>query len=116
MQRQVDELTIKSPVDGVVGTVNVDPKDVVAANQSLLTVIDLSAYEIQISIPESYGDEIAVGIEAEITYENQQYAGMVAAVAPEVNNSLVTGSVVFTGNLPQGLKQNAGQHPDYPLF
>jgi len=93
-------------VDGVIGTVNVDPRDQVSTNQALLTVIDLSAFEIKIDIPETYADEIGPGIATEITYENKAYEGMVTAVAPEVNNSLVTGTVVFTAELPHGLRQN----------
>ncbi len=106
VERRVAELVLRSPVNGVIGTVNVDPKDFVSINQALLTVIDLSAFEIQVSIPEAYADEIQPGIPAEITYESQVFSGMVASVAPEVNNSLVTGSVVFTGDLPEGLRQN----------
>lgn len=106
VERRVAELTLRSPVNGVIGTVNVDPRDYVSTNQALLTVIDLSAFEIQVSIPEAYADEIQPGIPAEITYESRVFPGMVASVAPEVNDSLVTGSVVFTGALPEGLRQN----------
>jgi len=105
-KRRLDELDILSPVAGVIGTVSVDPRDIVIPNQELLTVIDLSAFEIEISIPETFADDVSPGIEAEITHEGRQYVGMISSVAPEVNNSLVEGRVVFRGEQPTTLRQN----------
>ena len=36
-------------------------------------VIDLSAFEIEISIPETFADDVSPGISAEITHEGRQY-------------------------------------------
>jgi HlyD family secretion protein len=71
-----------------------------------MTVIDLSAFEIEIDIPENYADNISIGAETEITYEGRIYGGQVSSVSPEVTGSLVAGRVVFGDELPQGLKQN----------
>jgi HlyD family secretion protein len=73
---------------------------------ALMTVIDLSAFEIEIDIPENYADDISIGAEAEITYEGLVYGGVVSSVSPEVSGSLVEGRVMFGDELPQGLKQN----------
>ena len=105
-RRRVTELEILSPVDGVVGSIAVNPSDNVTANQQLMTVIDLSAFEIEINIPENYADDIDVGANAEITYEGRIYSGQVSSVSPEVSGSLVEGRVIFGDELPQGLKQN----------
>jgi HlyD family secretion protein len=105
-QRRVAELTITSPVAGVIGTLAVDPSDIVIANQELMTVIDLSAFEIAIQVPEAFADEIELGVAAEITHEGRTWTGMVSSIAPEVANSLVEGRVVFRGEQPDTLKQN----------
>lgn len=105
-RRRVRELEIRSPVDGVVGSLSVNPEDTVVPNQELLTVIDLSAFEIEIRIPENYADEIKIGNTAEITYEGRKHRGSVSSVSPEVTGSLVEGRVVFGEDLPAGLKQN----------
>jgi HlyD family secretion protein len=105
-RRQVRELDVLSPVDGVVGSVSINPEDNVTPNQQLMTVIDLSAFEIEIDIPENYADDISIGAEAEIDYEGRIYGGVVSSVSPEVSGSLVEGRVVFGDELPQGLKQN----------
>lgn len=106
LQRKVEGLTIRSPVSGMIGTVSVNPNDLVNLNQKVMTVIDLSAFEIEISIPESYSDEINPGVSTEITYENNKYTGVVSAIAPEVTNSTVKGTVVFSGETPNGMRQN----------
>jgi HlyD family secretion protein len=105
-RRQVRELEVLSPVDGVVGSISINPEDNVTPNQQLMTVIDLSAFEIEIDIPENYADDISIGAEAEINYEGRVYSGRVSSVSPEVAGSLVEGRVVFGDDLPQGLKQN----------
>lgn len=105
-RRRVAQLVLVSPVDGVVGSVSVDPHDSVIRNQEILTVVDLSAFEIEINIPEAYADEILPGSATEINYEGKTYAGSVTSVSPEVTGALVSGRVAFIGDLPHGLKQN----------
>jgi HlyD family secretion protein len=105
-RRRVAELEITSPVPGVIGTLAVDPRDIVIANQELMTVIDLSAFEIAIQVPEAFADEIELGVAAEIIHEGRTWTGMVSSIAPEVANSLVEGRVVFQGEQPATLKQN----------
>ena len=105
-RRRVSELDVLSSVDGVVGSISVNPEDTVTPNQQLMTVIDLSAFEIEIDIPENYADDVSIGAEAEITYEGRIYRGQVSSVSPEVTGSLVEGRIVFGDDLPRGLKQN----------
>lgn len=106
LQRRVDELTVKSPVDGVVGTLVVTERTSVAQNAPLLTVVDLSAFEIEFTVPESYADDLGLGMEAEVTYGAKKYPAKVSAVSPEVRQGQVTGRLRFSGETPQGLRQN----------
>ena len=106
LQRQVDRLVIEAPFDGMVASVSVQDRDAVAANQPVLTVVNLSAYEIEITLPENYGSEVLPGTRAEILYEGREYPGKVTAISPEVRDSQVTGTVVFADAAPQGLKQS----------
>jgi HlyD family secretion protein len=106
LKRRVDDLTILSPVDGIVGNVVVDQKAVVAPNQPLITVVDLSAFEVEVRIPESYADDMGIGMAAEIQYNGQTYAGILASLSPEVVNSEVTGRIRFQGDMPASLRQN----------
>jgi HlyD family secretion protein len=106
LERRVGDLSMKSPVDGVVGTLVVAERTSIAQNAPLLTVVDLSAFEIEFVVPESYADDLGLGMDAEVTYAARKYAAKVSAVSPEVRQGQVTGRLRFSGEAPQGLRQN----------
>lgn len=106
LKRRVDELTIRSPVAGIVGNVLVDQKAVVNANQPLITVVDLGAFEVEVRIPEAYADDLGIGMGAEVQYNAVTYAGELTSLSPEVVNSEVVGRIRFVGTSPPGLRQN----------
>jgi HlyD family secretion protein len=106
LQRRVTDLDIKSPVDGVVGTLIVAERTTVAQNAALLSVVDLGAFEIEFQVPESYADDLGLGMDAEITYGAQKFAASVSAISPEVKQGQVSGRLRFAGAVPQGMRQN----------
>lgn len=106
LQRQVAGLEIRSPVTGMVGDLMVEQKAAVNRNQPLLTIVDLSAFEVEILVPESYGDDLDLGMPAEIGYAGRNFDGVVTAISPEVRNNQVTGRVRFAAEPPAGLRQN----------
>jgi HlyD family secretion protein len=106
LQRRVTDLDIKSPVDGVVGTLIVAERTTVAQNAALLSVVDLGAFEIEFQVPESYADDLGLGMDAEITYGAGKYSATVSAISPEVKEGQVTGRLRFAKSVPQGMRQN----------
>lgn len=106
LERRVAELSVRSPVDGMVGSVAVDQKAAVQQDAPLLTVVDLSAFEIEFRVAETYADSIGIGMPAEITYAGHTYPGEVAALSPEVTQNEVRGRVRFSKSVPEGLRQN----------
>ncbi len=106
LRRQVEALQIISPVDGVVGDIEVNERDLVTRNQPILSVIDLSAYEIEVLIPETYAESLEPGLAVEVTYRGRQYFGALRTVSPEVKDGSVAGRVEFKGDAPSGLRQN----------
>jgi HlyD family secretion protein len=106
LKRRVDQLTLRSPVDGMVGTLAVNQKGTVAENGALLAVVDLSAFEIEFQMPESYADDLGIGMDAEANYGGKIYAATVTSVSPEVRQNQVTGRLRFADVVPPGLRQN----------
>ena len=106
IQRLVSGLAVTAPFDGMVATVNVQDRDAVTQNQPLLTVVNLSQFEVEFDIPENYASDMAMGTRAEILYEGKTYPGKVTAVSPEIRDSQVRGTVVFDGEVPPGLRQS----------
>jgi len=106
LQRQVDDLTVRAPVSGLVSRLDVNDHDAVTPAQPLVTVVDLSAFEIEVMVPENYADEIGPGTPAQVRVDNEEYAGAVKSISPEVEGSQVRGIVAFSAGAPQGLRQN----------
>jgi len=104
--RQVDELIMRSPVNGIVGNLMVDQKAAVNRNQLVMAVVDLSAFEVEAQVPESYADDLGLGMSAEVLVGNQRYAASLVSVSPEVIQNQVTTRIRFDGGMPPGLRQN----------
>jgi HlyD family secretion protein len=106
LERQVNDLTLLSPVSGIVGNLAVEQKTNVAKNQAVLSVVDLSAFEVEVQVSESYADDLAIGMQAEIRAGTNLYAATLVAVSPEIINNQVTSRLRFNGSVPEGLRQN----------
>ncbi|GAB2623472.1 efflux RND transporter periplasmic adaptor subunit [Novilysobacter erysipheiresistens] len=106
LQRQVDALTLRAPFDGQVGQVLVDQRANVAANAPVLGVVDLTQFEVEIKVPESFARDLAIGMPAQLSGGRGEYPAEVSAVSPEVVDGEVTGRLRFTGEQPPGLRQN----------
>ena len=105
-QRRVDELTVRAPVDGFIGTLNVQNRMVVAANAPLLTLVDLSKLEVELEVPETYAADLGLGMNAEITLPSGRATGKLSALSPEVVKNQVLARVRFDGEQPKGLRQS----------
>jgi HlyD family secretion protein len=106
LQRQVDDLNVRSPVNGQVGQLFIAPSATVAKDAKLLSVVDLSALEVEVKVPESFARDLAIGMSAQITGNGSQWPGTVGAISPEVVNGEVAARVRFAGEEPAHLRQN----------
>jgi HlyD family secretion protein len=105
-QRRVDELTVRAPVDGFIGTLNVQNRMVVAANAPLMTLVDLSKLEVEVEVPETYVSDLGLGMNAEVTLPSGTATGKLSALSPEVVKNMVLARIRFDGEQPKGLRQS----------
>jgi len=105
-QRRVDELTVRAPVAGFIGTLSVQNRSVVAANTALMTLVDLSQLEVELEVPETYVADMGLGMTAEITLGGASATGKLSALSPEVVKNQVLARVRFDGAQPKGLRQS----------
>lgn len=106
LQRRVDDLSVRSPVNGIVGNVAVDQKALVNENAPLVTVVDLTAFEVEVRIPEAYADDLGIGLAGDVQYNGENFRGELASLSPEVVNNEVVGRIRFAGDSPPGMRQN----------
>lgn len=114
LERKVSELTLRSPVAGIVGNLTVNSREKVSQDQAILSVVDLTQYELEVQIPESYADDLAIGMYAEVKLDHINYSAQLVTISPEVLNNQVRGRVRFDSKdsagtplaAPKGLRQN----------
>ncbi|APG02752.1 efflux transporter periplasmic adaptor subunit [Luteibacter rhizovicinus DSM 16549] len=106
LERQVEELNVKSPVDGQVGQAFIAERATVAKDAQLLSVIDLSALQVEMKVPESFARDLAIGMPGEISGNGKVWNGKVSAISPEVVNGEVAARLRFDGATPSQLRQS----------
>ena len=110
LRRQVEALTLRAPFDGQVGQLMIAQRANVTANAAVLSLVDLSVFEVEIKVPESFARDLSIGIPAEITGNSgagsASFAAAISAVSPEVVNGEVAARLRFTDKQPAGLRQN----------
>ncbi len=106
LQRRVDSLSIHSPVTGLVGSLANSQKAAVDAHRALLTVVDLTSFEVEAQVPESYADDMGLAMPVNLRFGNQRVDGEITAISPEVIDQKVVARVSFTHTIPDNLRQN----------
>jgi HlyD family secretion protein len=106
LERKIAQLNIVASVNGVVGNLLVQPKALVAKNDALMTLVDLSAYEVELNVAESYANDIAIGMPVEIKVAGKTVMGTLSAISPEVENRQVKTRVRFDEESTDGIRQN----------
>jgi len=106
LRRQVALLEVASPVDGQVGQVQVADRASVAKDTPLLTVVDLSALEVEIKVPETFAHDLKPGMSGDISGDGDHWSASISGVSPEVVNGQVTARLRFGDAKPAGLRQS----------
>jgi HlyD family secretion protein len=106
VRRQLDELVVRALVAGQVARLDAEDRDAVTPGQPLVTVVDLSRFELEVSIPEAYAGEIGPGTPAVVQHGGREWAAEIESVSPEVEGSQVLAVVAFVERAPEGLRQN----------
>ncbi len=105
IKRKVDGMQLRAPVSGVIGSIAVTDRAVVPANAALMTVVDLSRLEVELQVPETFAEDIGIGMPVDIQENNTLLHGTISAVSPEVVDHQVQARVRFAGQ-PESVRQN----------
>jgi HlyD family secretion protein len=106
LQREVDELKIISPVTGIVGDLIVKQKSQVAANMPVVSVVDLTQFEVEADVPQNYANDMGIGMTAEVQSGSEVYPVTVVSISPEIVDDQVTTRLRFAADPPANLRQN----------
>ena len=103
-KKQVDQLTIRAGVNGVLQEVDVEVGQRVPAGTLLAKVADPRRLKAVLQIPETQMKDVRIGLEASIDTRNGIIPGRVIRIDPAAQNGTVGVDVALLGDLPQGAR------------
>ena len=106
LQRRHQALEIKAPVTGVVGNWLVAQKNSIVANTAIMTIVDLSQYEAELSVPEFYADDLGIGLSVAMQISGIDVSGDIIAISPEIKGNQVKVRAKLTTKNNLQLRQN----------
>ena len=83
IERQLEELVIKAPVDGTVEAIDLQPGDMIAANAPAISLMDSTRLWVRAYVPENrlsvkVGDAVQVSVDS---YPGETFAGRISFVS-----------------------------------
>ncbi len=103
-RKQVDQLTIRAGIDGVLQEVDVEVGQRVTAGAILAKVADPKKLKAVLQIAETQMKDVRVGLDATIDTRNGIIPGRVIRIDPAALNGTVGVDVALLGPLPQGAR------------
>ncbi len=103
-RKQVDQLTIRAGIDGVLQEVNVEVGQRVAAGTILAKVADPTKLKAVLQIPETQMKDVRIGMDATIDTRNGIIPGRVVRIDPAALNGTVGVDVALLGPKPPGAR------------
>lgn len=104
VRQQLDNLNVKAPVDGQLGSLDLELGQSVSKGQKIGQISDLTSYKITAQIDEHYIDRIRKGLAATFERQNDTFRLELAKVYPEVKSSQFKVDLRFTAGLPQNIR------------
>jgi len=104
VKQQQDYLSVKSPVDGQLGSLMVEIGQSIPRGFRIGQINILTSYKIEASVDEHYIDRIRTGLSAFIERPNDTIPLEIKKVYPEVRNGRFKIDLVFTGKLPENIR------------
>jgi HlyD family secretion protein len=105
-RRQVESLTVRAGIPGVLQELPVQVGQSVTPGTVLARVARPERLKAELHIPEGQAKDVAVGMTAQIDTRPAIVTGRVVRVAPSSQDGTVTVDVAFDGPLPKGARPN----------
>ena len=104
IRERIDNLRVKSPIDGEVGLLDVVLGQSVTSGQKIGQVNDLSDYKVEAQIDESYIDRVRAGLDATFERQDTAFTMRLRKVYPEVRNGQFRADFTFVGAHPRNIR------------
>ena len=104
IRKRKDNLTIKAPIDGELGLLDVTLGQSVAAGSKIGQINNLDSYKIEAQIDEHYIDRVTAGLDATFERQSERYQAQIRKVYPEVRDGKFKADFKFMGQQPENIR------------
>ena len=104
IRKRKDNLTIKSPIDGELGLLDVVLGQSIASGMKIGQINDLDSYKIEAQIDEHYIDRVSAGLEARFERQNETFEAVIRKVYPEVRDGKFKADFRFNDEQPANIR------------
>ena len=104
IRKRKDNLTIKSPIDGELGLLDVVLGQSIASGMKIGQINELDSYKIEAQIDEHYIDRVSAGLEARFERQNETFEAVIRKVYPEVREGKFKADFRFNGEQPANIR------------
>ena len=104
IRRRKDNLTIKAPIDGELGLLDVVLGQSIASGTKIGQINELESYKIEAQIDEHYIDRVSAGLSASFERQNETYDAVIRKVYPEVREGKFKADFKFSGEQPTNIR------------
>ncbi len=101
----LDNLIIKSPIDGLLTAPQMYEGQTVNPGQRLGQVDKVGSYKVSAQIDELYLPRITTGLKATTTFANKDYELVITYIYPNITNGRFQVDMQFVGDAPEGIRR-----------
>ena len=104
IRKRKDNLTIKAPIDGELGLLDVVLGQSISAGTKVGQINNLDSYKIEAQVDEHYIDRVSAGLQAQFERQDEKYNTKIRKVYPEVRDGKFKADFKFDGPQPDNIR------------
>ncbi len=104
IRKRKDNLSIKAPIDGELGLLDVVLGQSVGAGTKIGQINNLESYKIEAQIDEHYIDRVMTGLSATFERQGETFDALLRKVYPEVRDGKFKADFKFNGEQPENIR------------
>ena len=103
VKRQLDDLYVTAPIDGLLSTVNAEIGQQIGQGTTIAQIDDLDGFKVAANVDQHYLARVYEGRIGTYDFVNQEYGLEIRKKFPEINNG--TFVVEMIGEIPEGVRR-----------
>lgn len=103
VKKQLEDLWVTAPIEGLLSTVNVEIGQQIGQGTTIAQIDDLDGFKIRANVDQHYLPRVYEGLVGTYDFAGQTYALTIRKKFPEINNG--TFVVEMVGEVPEGVRR-----------